>query len=44
MGNEYDGVFRTTFVIDADGVIKRVFENVKPSEHAKEVLAAALDA
>jgi len=44
MGNEYDGVFRTTFVIDADGVIKRVFENVKPAEHAKEVLAAAMDA
>jgi len=44
MGNEYDGVFRTTFVIDADGVIKRVFENVKPAEHAKEVLAAAMEA
>jgi peroxiredoxin Q/BCP len=44
MGNEYDGVFRTTFVIDGDGVIKRVFENVKPAEHAKEVLAAAMDA
>jgi peroxiredoxin Q/BCP len=44
MGKEYDGVFRTTFVIDADGVIKRVFENVKPSEHAKEVLSATMEA
>lgn len=44
MGKEYDGVFRTTFVIGADGEIKRVFENVKPSEHAKEVLAAAIKA
>jgi peroxiredoxin Q/BCP len=44
MGKEYDGVFRTTFVIGADGEIKRVFENVKPSEHAKEVLEAAIEA
>lgn len=44
MGKEYDGVYRTTFVIDADGVIKRVFENVKPLEHAKEVLSATMEA
>ena len=44
VGKEYDGVFRTTFVIDADGVIKRVFENVKPSEHSKEVLSATMEA
>lgn len=43
MGKEYDGVFRTTFVIDKAGKIKQVFENVKPSEHAKEVLAAVMD-
>jgi peroxiredoxin Q/BCP len=40
MGKEYDGVFRTTFVIDAAGIVKRVFENVKPTEHSKEVLEA----
>jgi peroxiredoxin Q/BCP len=40
LGKEYDGVFRTTFVIDPDGRIKKVFENVKPTEHAKEVLEA----
>jgi peroxiredoxin Q/BCP len=38
MGKEYDGVFRTTFLIDAEGVIARVFENVKPDGHSLEVL------
>jgi thioredoxin-dependent peroxiredoxin len=40
MGREYDGVFRTTFVIGPDGKIKKVFEKVKPEDHSKEVLAA----
>jgi peroxiredoxin Q/BCP len=40
MGREYDGVFRTTFVITPDGTIARVFENVKPEGHSAEVLAA----
>jgi peroxiredoxin Q/BCP len=40
MGREYDGVFRTTFLIDEQGDIKKVFENVKPAEHSAEVLAA----
>jgi thioredoxin-dependent peroxiredoxin len=39
MGREYDGVFRTTFVIGPDGKILRVFENVKPPEHSQEILA-----
>jgi len=39
-GKEYDGVFRTTFLIGADGKIVKVFENVKPDGHSKEVLAA----
>jgi thioredoxin-dependent peroxiredoxin len=38
MGREYDGVYRTTFIIGPDGEIKHVFENVKPSEHSQEVL------
>ena len=38
-GREYEGVFRTTFIIGPDGTIKQVFENVKPSEHSQEVLA-----
>ena len=40
MGKEYDGVFRTTFLIGADGVVLKVFENVKPDGHSAEVLAA----
>lgn len=40
MGREYDGVFRTTFLIGADGMILKVFEDVKPAEHSAEVLEA----
>jgi peroxiredoxin Q/BCP len=40
MGREYDGVFRTTFIISADGSIQKVFKDVKPAEHSKEVLSA----
>lgn len=40
MGREYDGVFRTTYVIDAEGAIVKVFENVKPDGHSAQVLAA----
>lgn len=40
MGREYNGVFRTTFLIGADGVIVKVFENVKPDGHSAEVLQA----
>ena len=40
MGREYDGVFRTTFVISPAGKIMKVFENVKPEGHSQEVLAA----
>jgi peroxiredoxin Q/BCP len=40
MGREYEGVHRTTFLIDGNGRIAKVFENVKPAEHSAEVLAA----
>jgi thioredoxin-dependent peroxiredoxin len=40
VGREYEGVLRTTFLIDAQGKIARVFENVRPSEHSAEVLEA----
>lgn len=39
-GREYEGIYRTTFIIDPDGMIKKVFKNVKPNEHSLEVLAA----
>jgi peroxiredoxin Q/BCP len=40
MGREYMGVLRTTFLIAQDGKILKIFENVKPSYHSKEVLGA----
>lgn len=39
MGREYMGVLRTTFLIDVEGKIVRVFEKVKPAEHSAELLA-----
>jgi peroxiredoxin Q/BCP len=38
LGREYEGVFRTTFLINKQGNIVRVFKNVRPSEHSAEVL------
>jgi peroxiredoxin Q/BCP len=42
-GRTYEGILRTTFVIDEAGKIERVFENVKPKGHGDEVLAALAD-
>lgn len=39
-GREYDGVFRTTYLIDENGQIAKVFENVKPANHSQEILQA----
>jgi len=39
-GHKYWGNLRTTFVIDAKGRVARVFEKVKPEDHAVEVAAA----
>jgi thioredoxin-dependent peroxiredoxin len=39
-GKSYMGVIRSTFVIDADGTLKKVMRNVKPATHADDVLAA----
>lgn len=39
-GKTYDGIFRTTFLIDKDGRVAKVFEKVKPDAHSEEVLAA----
>ena len=38
MGRTYMGVERSTFVIDADGNVKRVMRKVKPDTHADDVL------
>ncbi len=39
MGKTYIGVTRSTFVIDADGVVKKILHKVKPATHADDVLA-----
>jgi peroxiredoxin Q/BCP len=40
MGRKYMGTHRATFLIDGEGVIKKIWPQVKPDEHAAEVLAA----
>jgi thioredoxin-dependent peroxiredoxin len=40
MGREYEGVKRTTFVIDLDGNIAGIFENVRPADHSAQILEA----
>lgn len=39
-GRKYMGIERSTFLIDKDGRIKKVFSKVKPAGHAAEVLQA----
>ena len=39
-GKTYMGVHRSTFVIDGDGNVTRIFRDVKPAEHADQVLEA----
>ncbi|MGH7515957.1 MAG: thioredoxin-dependent thiol peroxidase [Gemmatimonadales bacterium] len=39
-GKKYQGILRTTFLIDGTGTVRRIFEKVKPEGHAQEVLAA----
>jgi thioredoxin-dependent peroxiredoxin len=38
MGKEYDGIHRTTFIIDENGIIENVITDVKTKEHAKQIL------
>lgn len=39
MGREYMGILRNSFLIDPNGKIAKIYEGVKPAEHAEEVLA-----
>jgi thioredoxin-dependent peroxiredoxin len=39
-GKTYMGVDRSTFVIDGEGNVAKVFRSVKPAEHADQVLEA----
>ncbi|SDM39715.1 peroxiredoxin Q/BCP [Halogranum gelatinilyticum] len=38
-GNTFDGVFRNTYVVGADGTVEHVYEGVSPDGHAEEILA-----
>lgn len=38
MGREYMGTLRTSFLINPEGKIEKIYEKVKPAEHSKEVL------
>ena len=40
MGKEYMGINRTTFLINKNGKIVRIFNKVKPMGHSNEVLEA----
>lgn len=42
-GREYEGILRTTFIIDPGGRIARVYQKVRPAEHAAELLAELED-
>ncbi|MGE4159944.1 MAG: thioredoxin-dependent thiol peroxidase [Planctomycetota bacterium] len=39
MGREYEGIFRHSFLINPEGKIAKIYDEVKPDEHAAEVLA-----
>ena len=39
-GKKYMGVIRTTFVIDENGIIEKVFEKVKTKEHTNQIIEA----
>lgn len=38
MGREYEGIHRTTFVIDEEGTINEVISKVKTKDHAAQIL------
>jgi len=39
-GKEYEGLIRTTFVINDQGIIEHIFSKVKTKEHSKQILEA----
>lgn len=38
MGKSYDGILRNTYLIDPKGIVQKIYENVNPEDHAKEIL------
>lgn len=39
MGKEYDGIHRTTFIVNEEGIVKEVITKVKTKDHAAQILA-----
>ncbi|WP_010179281.1 thioredoxin-dependent thiol peroxidase [Aquimarina agarilytica] len=39
MGKEYDGIHRTTFVINENGILEQVITKVKTKDHAAQILS-----
>ena len=37
-GNEYEGVLRTTFIINEEGVIERIIDKVNTKEHTDQII------
>lgn len=40
MGREYEGIYRTTFVIDEEGVIINIFDKVDTKNHSQQIIDA----
>ncbi len=39
-GKEYEGTLRITYLIDENGLISRIIKNVKPEQHADQILSS----
>jgi len=39
MGKKYDGIHRTTFIINEEGVIENIIEKVKTKAHTEQILS-----
>ncbi len=44
MGKTYDGVHRTTFIIDEEGRIEKIFTKVNTKAHAEQILEGMAEA
>ena len=42
MGREYDGINRTTFIIDENGFIEEVISDVKTKTHAEQIFSYSI--
>ncbi len=40
MGRTYDGIHRTTFIIDKEGMISKIIDKVKTKDHAAQIFDA----